>query len=197
MTKILKSAFLFSTLLRLAFPLLAGEQTLTLDPETSQVTFVLEATGHDVHGNLFLQSGEIRFDPVTGAATGEVKIDARRSETGSRRRDKKMHKMVLKSEEHALIVFTAERMEGKVATTGASNIQLYGTVSLLGVEHSLTLAVDLEIEVERLRATTTFTVPYVEWGLPDPSILFLRVGKVVEVTVSAEGMLTAPEIDDR
>ncbi len=190
MTKIVKSAFLFPTLLGLALPLLAGEQILTLDPEASQVTFVLEATGHDVHGNLFLQPGEIRFDTATGAATGEVKIDARRSETGNSRRDKKMHKVVLKSEEHPLIVFTVERMEGEVATTGASNIQLHGTVSLLGVEHPLTLAVDLEIEVERFRATTTFTVPYVEWGLQDPSFLFLRVGKVVEVTVSAEGILT-------
>ena len=190
MTKILKSAFLFPILLGLALPLLAGEQILTLDPEASQVTFVLEATGHDVHGNLFLQPGEIRFDTATGAATGEVKIDARRSETGNSRRDKKMHKVVLKSEEHPLIVFTVERMEGEVATTGASNIQLFGTVSLLGVEHRLTLAVDLEIEVERFRATTTFTVPYVEWGLQDPSFLFLRVGKVVEVTVSIEGILT-------
>ncbi len=190
MTKILKSAFLFPTLLGLALPLLAGEQILTLDPEASQVTFVLEATGHDVHGNLFLQPGEIRFDTATGAATGDVKIDARRSETGNSRRDKKMHKVVLKSEEHPLIVFTVERMEGEVATTGASNIQLFGTVSLLGVEHRLTLAVDLEIEVERFRATTTFTVPYVEWGLQDPSFLFLRVRKVVEVTVSIEGILT-------
>ena len=190
MMRILKGAFLFPILLGLAFPLLAGEQTLTLDPEASQVTFVLKATGHDVRGNLFLQQGEIRFDPATGAATGEVKIDARRTETGSRRRDRKMHEKVLKSEEYPLIVFTAESMDGEVAATGASNIQLHGTVSLLGVEHPLTLAVDLEIEVERLRATTTFTVPYVEWGLQDPSFLFLRVGKVVEVTVSIEGILT-------
>lgn len=41
----------------------------------------------------------------------------------------------------------------------------------------------------RLKADTRFSIPFVEWGLKDPSVAFLRVKKVVEVHVKAEGRL--------
>jgi hypothetical protein len=40
-----------------------------------------------------------------------------------------------------------------------------------------------------LRASGTLRVPYVEWGLEDPSNLFLRVAKQVEVRLEAQGAL--------
>ena len=43
----------------------------------------------------------------------------------------------------------------------------------------------------RLDASGTFSVPYVEWGMKDPSKAFLRVGKAVDVTIDAKGALTA------
>jgi hypothetical protein len=44
-----------------------------------------------------------------------------------------------------------------------------------------------------VEATTTFVVPYVEWGLHDPSMMVLRVAKTVGVTVQAKGTLSATE----
>ncbi len=170
-----------------------AEQVLDLEPESTEVTFLLEATGHDVAGTLYLRTGRIRFDADTGAASGEVSIDARRAETGHQKRDKTMHKKVLDSEHHPLIVFKPERLEGEIAAEGASEVQLIGTVTLLGKEHPLTLPTTVSIADGKVTASTTFAVPYVEWGLHDPSIIFLRVAKVVDVTISAAGTLAAPE----
>ena len=45
----------------------AEERVLILEPEKTSVTFTVKATGHDVDGVLALDSGQIRFDPDTGA----------------------------------------------------------------------------------------------------------------------------------
>ena len=41
----------------------------------------------------------------------------------------------------------------------------------------------------RVVAETSFEIPFVAWGLRDPSFMVLRVAKVVSVTVRAEGEL--------
>ncbi len=176
----------------LTLPALGGEQVLNLKPESTEVTFTLEATGHDIAGTLYLQTGRIRFDAETGVASGEVSIDARRAGTGHQKRDKTMHKKVLDSERHPLIVFRPERIEGEIAAEGASEVQIHGTVSLLGADHPLTLPTTVDIAGGDVTARATFAVPYVEWGLHDPSIFVLRVAKVVDVTIAATGNL-APE----
>ncbi len=177
--------------LAVTLPALGAERVLNLEPDSTEVTFTLEATGHDVAGTLYLRTGRIRFDAETGVAAGEVSIDARRADTGHKKRDKTMHKKVLDSEHHPLIVFKPQRFEGEIAAEGASEIQLHGTVTLLGAEHPLTLPTTVEIGSDGVTARSTFTVPYVEWGLHDPSIIFLRVAKVVDVTIQATGTLAA------
>jgi hypothetical protein len=42
----------------------------------------------------------------------------------------------------------------------------------------------------KVSAKATFSVPFVDWGMHDPSILFLRVEKSVVVTVTASGTLS-------
>ncbi|MCP3962638.1 MAG: YceI family protein [bacterium] len=192
------TALIVFAALALSLPAFGTERALDLEPESTQVTFTLEAIGHDVAGTLYLHDGRVRFDPQTGAASGEVSIDARRAETGHKKRDKKMHEKVLESEHNPLIVFTPERLEGEIVAEGTSEVELHGTVTLLGAEHPLTLPTTVEMAGDSVTARTTFTVPYVEWGLHDPSIVFLRVAKEVEVTISAAGTLVtvAPAAGD-
>jgi polyisoprenoid-binding protein YceI len=75
----------------------AEELTLRLDPAATEVSFHVDATGHDVHGAFALRSGEIRFDPDTGTASGEIRVDATSAKTGSGSRDKEMNHEVLAS----------------------------------------------------------------------------------------------------
>ena len=167
----------------------AEEQALRLDPATSKVTFAVEATGHDVHGSLALQEGTVRFDPATGEAGGRIVIDARRAETGNKSRDKTLHDEVLESVAFPSFVFTPERLEGTVPTSGEAHIVLVGRLAIHGAEHPLRLPADIAVTDRGLHARANFPVPYVEWGLHNPSILFLRVADDVVVTVEARGAL--------
>jgi polyisoprenoid-binding protein YceI len=177
--------------LAVALPAVAAEQLLVLDPEASAATFTLDSTLHMVHGTLAIRSGEIRFDTGTGVASGEVLIDATLTDTGNAKRDKKMHNKVLESERYPAIVFTPERIDGTLAGSGRSEIDLRGSVSIHGSEHPLVLHAALEADGEKLSGTTSFVVPFVEWGMKDPSVFILRVDKQVEVTVEMVGRLGA------
>jgi hypothetical protein len=191
---------LFSTILLLVAlvlcpALLRGEEhTFVLDPQRTVLSFVLGATGHDVHGLLHATGGELRFDTGKGTASGDLMLDARRTETGNVKRDKTMHKKVLESETHPMIVFHAERVEGELATSGKSELDLIGTVELLGAAHELTLHVAASIENGEVSATVTCDVPFVDWGLHDPSAFVLRVAKVVQVSIDAHGSLDAAPV---
>lgn len=46
------------------------------------------------------------------------------------------------------------------------------------------------VEGGRVIATAHFAVPYVQWGLKDPSMLFLTVSKSVDIEITAAGLVT-------
>ena len=178
----------------LAAPLHAESWVYRLDPATTKVTFLLDAFMHKVHGSAPLVRGEIRFDD-SGQASGEIVVDATQASTGSEGRDKDMHAKVLESSSYAEIVLALDGFEGKFDPAAPSRVTVEGRFRIHGAEHPLTLEMSLTPEgagaEKTLGATTTFTVPYVEWGMKDPSKAFLRVGKVVDVTIDARGALVA------
>ena len=178
------------TLVAATAPARAGEQVLTLRPETTEVSFDLEATGHDVHGVVQLARGEIRFDDESGGASGEIVLDAGTSATGNSSRDETMHQDVLEVARFPQIRFVPRRLVGRLPETGSGQISLEGTIVLHGTEHPLVLPATVTQDSGVVRVEATFPIPYQEWGMEDPSILFLRVAKVVSVTVKAEGSLS-------
>jgi polyisoprenoid-binding protein YceI len=105
-----------------------------------------------------------------------------------------MHTKVLESAKFKEIVLAVDGFEGKFDPAAPSKVTVKGRFRIHGVEHPLTLELALKPDgagaEKYLQATGTFTVPYVEWGLKDPSKAFLRVGKVVEVSIDAKGALT-------
>lgn len=167
----------------------AEDLTLRFDPAATEVSFQVGATGHDVHGHLALRSGELSFDPASGAVTGEIAVDATSADTGNGSRDKTMRQEVLETERFPLLVFRPDRFTGELALEGSSEVELHGELDIHGATHAMTLPARVEIAGGHLTARTTFPVPYVEWGLENPGFLFLKVAPVVEVTVAAEGDL--------
>ena len=100
-----KGAFAITALV--LCPLRASTEPLVLklSPDKTSLTFTVKATGHAIEGLLALDSGEIRFDPDTGTASGQVTIDLRRAGTGNRLRDREMHASVLETERYPVATF--------------------------------------------------------------------------------------------
>lgn len=169
----------------------AQESTLVLDPAKTTVSFTLEATLHNVHGTFRLKGGVIQFNPATGAASGAVTVDATSGETGNSRRDRNMHRDVLQSERYPEITFTPTRVTGSLLAQGESSVTVDGVLRLRGVDHAIALPFKVQTSNGELRATTQFTVPYVAWGLKNPSSFLLHVAEKVEVTIATEGKPTS------
>ncbi len=143
---------------------------------------------HTVHGTASLDRADFTIDTVTGAASGEAVVVSGSADTDNPKRDKKMHGSVLLSTEHPRIVIRAESIEGALELEGASEVVLVGTMELIGAEHPIRVPMTVTIDGGTASVDAAFTVPYVEWGLEDPSTFVLRVGKEVPVTIHAEGV---------
>lgn len=166
------------------------ERVLHLRPEHARVAFVLDAGDHDVRGGFALQEpAAIAFDDETGRASGRVVLDATSAETGKARRDKKMHRKVLESDEYPEIVLDVTGLRGRLPDAGPGELTILGTVSIAGASHPVALTAAVERRGDALTATAPLTVPYVAWGMEDPSFLWLEVAEEVQVTVEIEGRL--------
>lgn len=166
-----------------------GEVVFRLDPEASRVTFTLGATLHSVEGSFAVSRGEVRFDPESGDASGEIVVDVTSGDTGKEGRDEDMHEKVLESRQHSRAVLTPTRVEGSVPESGSGRITLRGSLRLHGSTHEISIPTEVRVEGDQVKATGTFRVPYVEWGMKDPSKFLLRVDKHVDVTIEAVGTL--------
>ena len=159
---------------------------LKIDPARTEVEFTLGSTLHTVHGTFALKRSSLQFDPVSGKIEGEVAIDATSGQSGDESRDKKMHKEILESAKYPEIVFRPDRVEGKLAPQGASQVTLHGVLSIHGGEHEITVPADVQAADGKYQAAAHFDIPYVQWGMKNPSTFILRVDKSVAITVHTE-----------
>jgi polyisoprenoid-binding protein YceI len=161
-----------------------------LNPADTKINFTLGATMHTVHGTFQPLRGRIEYSGATGALRGEIVVDAPSGTSGDASRDKKMHAEVLESEKYSTITFRPDRAEGTLASAGESTFQVHGVFSLHGADHELAVPATVKLEGRHWTASIHFTLPYVEWGLKNPSVFLLRVSKTVSLDVSAAGIVT-------
>jgi len=165
----------------------AQEVALELDPAQSKVHYAVDSTLHTVHGTFALKSGAVHFDPESGKAGGEVVVYATSGESGNSSRDERMHKEILETAKYPDAIFRPVQIEGKVARSGASDVKLYGVILLHGREHDIVALVHAELLGDRWKGTAKFDVPYIQWGIKDPSNWLLRVKPVVHVELEMAG----------
>ena len=174
----------------------AGAQEMVLRSDAAQMAadFTLSDVLHTVHGSFQGKRGEIHFDPASGKVSGEIVFDAATGHSGSDARDRKMYKDVLESGRYPEISFRPDRVDGKVFASGASAVQIHGMFGIHGAEHEITMPVAVKLAADHWEASAHFQVPYVKWGLKNPSILFLRVGDTVNIDFRAAGSLVPSAI---
>jgi polyisoprenoid-binding protein YceI len=170
---------------------LAQEIRLEFTPAQTRVEYSLDATAHTVHGTFSLRRGSVQFNPATGVVSGELVIDAASGNSGNDARDRKMHRDVLESAQFPDITFTPDRVDGKLAAEGPSTVQVHGSFNIHGAAHEMTLPVVVESRRDRWTASTHFDVPYIDWGMKNPSTFILHVSHKVEIRIEASGG-TAP-----
>ncbi len=165
-------------------------QMLTLTPATSEVHFELGDVLHAVHGTFKVRQGSILFGRDEGPMSGMVMVDAASGNSGNGSRDKKMTKDELQAPTYSMVTFAPKRHTGMIHAAGDSTIVVDGTFTLLGTPHAITVPMQVHIDGTECKATGTFTVPYVQWGLKDPSNFLLHVGKEVKIDLDLFGSLS-------
>jgi polyisoprenoid-binding protein YceI len=162
-----------------------------LDPANTVIHWTLNTNVHVVHGTFKLNNGTVHIDPATGNATGLIVIDATSGDSGDSARDKRMDNVVLESAKYPTITFRPTRVEGKVDLKASGPITVDGVMTLLGQDHPMQLTVNLHPKETGLASQAHFTVPYVAWGLKDPSFMMFRTDKQVAIDIEATAIPAA------
>jgi polyisoprenoid-binding protein YceI len=163
-----------------------ADDAFQLDPVASEIHFSLRDPLHTVRGSFKLKRGEIRWNRATGKATGEIVIDVASGASGNGSRDKRMHQEILESKKYPESVFVPDSVNGRLETEGESQLDVHGVFTIHGVGHEMRLQFLVDAQGGgRYTASSHFTIPYVEWGLKDPSNFLLKVDKKVEMEVKS------------
>lgn len=177
-----------------AFVLLCGTawglDKYQVDPASSEVHFTLGAFDGTVKGTFHVTSGEFTLDPASGAMTGTVTVGAASGDSGNKKRDKNMTDKQLKAQTYPTVNFTPTKFTGQVKDSGDSTGQVEGTFTLIGQAHPITVPMTVNMDGDHFTATGEFVVPYVKWGVKDPSMFMMKVEKEVKVDLKLVGTVT-------
>jgi polyisoprenoid-binding protein YceI len=178
----------------------AQDVVVNFDPATTQVTFTLAATLHTVHGTFKLKSGQVHFDAATGKAAGAIILDATSGNTDNDSRDKKMHAEILESAKFPEITFSPTQITGPISDALAgkpAQLQVAGIFRIHGQDHPMTVPVTVVAAPGSAAGTQPevsmkFDVPYIRWGLKNPSTFLLKVGDTVSLEIQSEPQISRP-----
>jgi polyisoprenoid-binding protein YceI len=173
-------------------PVAASEITLGIDAAKSTVRYSVESTVHTVHGTFAVKEGSaVHFDPATGKAGGDVAVYATSGDSGNSSRDQRMHKEILETQKYPDFVFRPNQIDGTVVREGVCDVKLHGVMLIHGSGHDVTAEVHAELSGGRWKGLAKFDVPYIQWGIKDPSNWLLKVKPTVHVEVDIAGTQTS------
>lgn len=168
----------------------AQHQTFVVNSDASEVKITLNTTHEVVNGAFHAQSGSIEFDRSIPRMSGSVTVAAGSGKTGNDSRDKKMNKEILKVDQYTTVSFEPKTYAGSIAPSGDSSIQVTGTFTLLGTPHEITVPILVHLDGANAAAKAHFVVPYVQWGLKNPSFLIWKADNDVAIDLNLIGAIS-------
>ena len=186
----MKSFAVLALAVFLAQAALSQHQTFAVNSDASEVKIKLNTTHEVVNGTFHVQSGSINFDRTASHISGIVIVAAGSGKTGNDSRDKKMNREILKVDQFATVSFAPKAYTGTVAASGDSTIQVSGVFTLLGNPHDLTIPMQIHMDGSKATARAQFVVPYVQFGLKNPSFMFWKAENDVAIDLNLIGQVS-------
>lgn len=190
-------------LLLLLLPGLAAAEprAWTLQPGTGRARFRVEAPLDSIEGSASGLSGELRFDEAGWAeGSGRIRVDLRGFTTGLSLRDQDLREQFFQVDRFPEAVLAISRLErpsqGLLVPGRDGQADVVGTLALHGKEQAVRIPVTVQLSEDGghrdLRVTGSFDVAFVEYGIPRPARLFLKLGSVAQVRFEATFRASVP-----
>ena len=175
-----------SAVQREAGPQPAGTVSIHLDPSRTTVQFWAGSL-HRVHGTFQLKGGVFAVDSASGVAQGEILVDAESEKSNDAKLDARIRNKTLESQKYPGIFFHPEKVAGTLPDAdGEHHFKLQGSFNIHGGDHPLTVDVQAVTHGEDVLLTSSFDVPYVQWGMQDAGTFFMR-DRNIRVRIESHG----------
>ena len=168
------------------------QMAVDFDPAATKINWSLVGNVHTTHGTFQLKQGHVEVNAASGAVSGELIVEANSGNSNDGARDKRMKKEILETDKFPEIRFRVTRIEGaqqlKVdQLKNAATVRAVGQFTIHGSSHEISIPMQVQINGSDVSGTGKFVVPFVDWGMKDPSNFLFKVNKTVEVELVAAG----------
>jgi len=163
---------------------------LELEPAKTVITYSLDGWPHHTQGIFKLKHGLIGIDPATGKMDGVIIVDAASGDSGHSIRDDRMKSSVLEVNQFPEISFAPQQVVSHGSIAKEFPVRVQGLMLLHGVQHALTISAVVNRDGNNVTIHSDFLIPYVQWGLEDPSIMMFKVAKAVAIDLTTVGRLS-------
>lgn len=184
----------FVATLLLCFPALAAEQHFRIDPDASEITATvaepMSSIRGDAVGKFRLLSCDIYQDPKRRADDGaniwvEAIVDAASYHSDSSMRDRSVKSSILDVKNFPTISFKGGSAwtDVKHSSDTAGFATLKGELMLHGAVRPFEVPVQVSLSGDKLIGNGEVSFNYTDFGFAQPSILGLKAGNMVKVTI--------------
>ena len=163
---------------------------LELQPAKTTIAYSLEGWPHHTQGTFALEHGVIRLYPQTGKMDGIIIVDAASGNSGHPVRDERMKSSILEVDRFPDISFAPQQVVSHGNVQGEFPVTVRGLMLLHGAQHDFTIKASVRRDGNDVTIHCNFAIPFVEWGLEDPSILMFKVSKEVDIDVTINAHLS-------